>query len=100
MKIRMKYNDSILLQASNDQVQKVDGNYYIHPALIDMNRFQISDRIYLCPAKGKSVWVDLKTETGWMNDICWIYPEPKKKYQHIAGWFGFYPTHRQYEIEL
>jgi uncharacterized protein (DUF427 family) len=100
MKIRMKYNHSILLQASNDQVQKVDGNYYIHPELIDMSRFEISDRVYLCPAKGKSVWVDLNTEAGWMNDICWIYPEPKKKYQHIAGWFGFYPTHRQYEIEL
>lgn len=100
MKIRMKHNGSILLQASTEQVQKIDGNYYIHPALIDMSRFEISDRIYLCPAKGKSVWVDLKTESGWINDICWVYPEPKKKYQHIAGWFGFYPTHRQYEIEL
>jgi uncharacterized protein (DUF427 family) len=96
--IRMKNDDSLLLQASDNKLQKIEGNYYIHPELIDLNQFEISDRIYNCPVKGICLWVDLKTELGWINDICWVYPEPKQAYQHIKGWFGFYPSHRQYEI--
>ena len=95
----MKSDNSILLQASDDQLQLFENNYYVHPDLIDLNLFEISDRIYNCPAKGKCLWVDLKTELGWINDICWVYPEPKKAYQNINGWFGFHPSHRQYEIE-
>ncbi len=97
--IRMKHDDSILLQANDDQLQLIENNYYIHPDLINMNLFQISDRIYICPIKGTCRWVDLKTEHGWINDICWVYPQPKQAYQHLTGWFGFYPSHRKYEIK-
>ena len=96
--IRMKHNNSILLQAADSQLQIVDRNYYVAAELLDLNQFEISERIYKCPLKGNSQWVDLSTELGWMNNICWVYPEPKKAYHHIAGWFGFYPSHRQYEI--
>lgn len=95
----MKVDNSILLQATGDQFQIIENNYYVHPELIDLNRFEISDRIYNCPVKGICFWVDLKTELGWINNICWVYPEPKKAYQHLAGWFGFYPSHRLYEIQ-
>lgn len=94
----MKNNDSILLQAQGNQLQKVENNYYIHPDLIDMSQFEVSDRIYNCPVKGICFWVDLKTDLGWINDICWVYPEAKKAYQHIAGWYGFYSSHKKYEI--
>ena len=96
--IRMKHDNSILLQAADSQLQRIEDNFYVHPELIDLSQFEISDRIYNCPVKGVCMWVDLNTELGWMNDICWVYPEPKKPYKHIAGWFGFYPNHRQYEI--
>lgn len=94
----MKNDDHILLQAQGKQLQEVENNYYIHPDLIDMNQFEVSDRIYNCPVKGICFWVDLKTDLGWINDICWVYPEPKKAYQGIAGWYGFYPSHKKYEI--
>lgn len=96
--IRMKNDDHILLQAQGNQLQEVEKNYYIHPDLIDMSQFEVSDRIYNCPVKGICFWVDLKTDLGWINDICWVYPEPKKAYQGIAGWYGFYPSHKKYEI--
>lgn len=95
----MKVDNSILLQATGGQFQIIENNYYVHPELIDLNQFEISDRIYNCPVKGICFWVDLKTELGWINNICWVYPEPKKAYQHLAGWFGFYPSHRLYEIQ-
>ena len=96
--IHMKSDNSVLLKADGDHLQHTENNYYVHPDLVDMSQFEISDRIYNCPVKGVCLWVDLKTERGWINDICWVYPEPKKAYQHIAGWFGFYPSHKQYEI--
>ncbi len=99
IKIKMKHDNSILLQAAENQIQMIEGNYYVHPDLINLDKFQISDRIYNCPAKGKCLWVDLHTELGWINDICWVYPQPKETYQHIAGWFGFYPSHKNYEIK-
>lgn len=96
--IRINNDDHILLQAQGNQLQEVEKNYYIHPDLIDMSQFEVSDRIYNCPVKGICFWVDLKTDLGWINDICWVYPEPKKAYQGIAGWYGFYPSHKKYEI--
>jgi uncharacterized protein (DUF427 family) len=96
--IRINNDDHILLQAQGNQLQEVEKNYYIHPDLIDMSQFEVSDRIYNCPVKGICFWVDLKTDLGWINDICWVYPEPKKAYQRIAGWYGFYPSHKKYEI--
>jgi uncharacterized protein (DUF427 family) len=97
--IRLKHNNEILVSADKKHVQVLDNNYYIHPDLVDLSRLEISDRIYNCPSKGKARWVDLKTEQGWLNDICWVYPDPKKKYIKIAGWFGFYPSQKHYEIE-
>lgn len=94
----MKNDDRILLQAQGNHLQEVENNYYIHPDLIDMSQFKISDRIYNCSVKGVCFWVDLKTNLGWINDICWVYPEPKKTYLGIAGWYGFYPSHKRYEI--
>jgi len=96
--IRINNDDHILLQAQGNQLQEVEKNYYIHPDLIDMSQFEVSDRIYNCPVKGICFWIDLKTDLGWINDICWVYPEPKKAYQGIAGWYGFYPSHKKYEI--
>ena len=96
--IRINNDDHILLQAQGNQLQEVEKNYYIHPDLIDMSQFDVSDRIYNCPVKGICFWIDLKTDLGWINDICWVYPEPKKAYQGIAGWYGFYPSHKKYEI--
>lgn len=88
----------VLVTAGPDHWQRLEGNYYIDPQCIDARRFVVSDRLYLCPAKGRSFWVDLRTARGWLNDICWVYPDPKPAYRRIAGWYGFYPDHEQYEI--
>lgn len=99
LRIRLKGSETDLLEADPDQVQQLEGNYYIHPDCIDTDTFITSDRVYHCPAKGTSYWVDVKTARGYLNDVCWIYPDPTPAYARIGGWYGFYPTHRKYEIE-
>lgn len=99
LRIRLKLDGSLLVDAAQDQIQMLEGNIYVHPDSIVTQSFDISDREYNCPAKGTSYWVDLKTEQGWLNDICWIYPHPLPAYSHIAGWYGFYPEHKRYEVE-
>lgn len=98
--IRLKNSDDPLVCADADQVQRLEDNYYIHPDCINKDSFEISDRVYNCPEKGTSFWVDLKTKRGFLNDISWVYPDPLPDFKHIAGWYGFYPTHRYYEIEI
>lgn len=99
LRIRLTGDQHALVTAGEHQVQKLEGNYYIHPDCIDPAKFITSYRIYHCPAKGTSYWVDVKTGRGYLNDICWIYPDPTPDYARIRGWYGFYPTHRKYEIE-
>lgn len=98
--IRLINSDELLVSADAGQVQQIEGNYYIHPDCIDKDKFETSDRIYNCPVKGTSYWVDVKMKRGYLNDICWVYPDPLPDYRHIAGWYGFYPEHRKYEIEI
>ena len=99
LRIRLVGRQDYLVQAEADQVQELEGNYYIHPDCIDQEQFITSDRLYHCPAKGVSNWVDVKTERGYLNDISWVYADPLPDYTRIRGWYGFYPTHRKYEIE-
>ena len=98
LRILLKHNGQVLAEADENQEQQLEGNYYIHPDCIDTRVFQTSDRIYKCPVKGTSYWVDLETPRGHLNDICWIYPDPTTEYSAIAGWYGFYPSHRRYEV--
>jgi len=98
LRIVMKHGGELLAEAGDGQVLRLEGNYYIHPDCITTDNFHTSDRIYHCPAKGISYWVDLKTPRGYLNDISWIYPTPQPEYKQIAGWYGFYPTHSKYEV--
>lgn len=98
IEIRLKRSGEVIARAAADQFQRLGDSYYLHPDCIDARRFERSDRVYRCPDRGISYWVDLKTDSGYLNDICWIYPDPHPAYRYIAGWYGFYPTHRDYEI--
>jgi len=97
--IRLRNTGELLVDASADQVRRLEGNYYVHPDGIRTGGLEVSDRVYRCPVKGISYWVDLKTARGWLNDICWIYPQPEPDYAAIAGWYGFRPEHERYEAE-
>ncbi len=90
----------MIVRAENDgQVIRLEGNYYFHPDVVDTSALEITSRLYDCPKKGICNWIDMRTDKGIVTDAAWIYPETKKDFQHIAGWYGFYPDHRYYETK-
>ena len=94
--IRLNGNEEILVSANSNQVISLEGNYYFHPDCIDKTRFETSDRTYSCPEKGVCLWVDMKTGNHYQNDVAWVYPQTKKGYEQISGWYGFYSDHKLY----
>jgi len=91
-----KSDRAVLLRARPEQVQRLEGNWYFHPDTIDPARFEVSSRTYTCPKKGVCNWVDLKTDKSYINDVAWVYPSALPGFEHIAGWYGFYPEHNHY----
>jgi len=94
-----KSDNTVLVRAeSDDQVIKLDGNFYFHPDLVDTSILEITGRTYHCPIKGVCNWIDLVTEKGYVTDASWIYRDTKQGFENINGWYGFYADHRYYEI--
>lgn len=91
--VRLRKNNKIVLTATEpDQVIRLEENWYFHPSLVDPEQFVVSDRLYTCPYKGTCNWVDYEHDRLYLPDVAWVYPETLPGYEHIAGWYGFYPT--------
>ncbi|MCS7072269.1 MAG: DUF427 domain-containing protein [Anaerolinea sp.] len=73
-----------------DGVQVFEGNLYFDPAYVDRTQLVITERTYTCPYKGTCNWIDLQSETGRVQNIGWIYPDPRPGYEHIKNRIAFY----------
>lgn len=89
VKIVEKSTGQIIADASGDQVQKVEGNWYIDAAAVSKN-LQMSSHDYTCPYKGKCYYADYYDEPRRVIDIAWVYGDPKPGWEHIKGKYGFY----------
>ena len=89
--IVLKLDGSILARADSSQVIRLEGNYYFPAETVSRERLETSDREYSCPQKGTCLWVDFQSDRGYINNTCWIYPEPKPEFEHIAACYGFFP---------
>ena len=85
-------NEVIARGVVDDGVLILEGQYYFAPKHVDMNRLVVTDRVYICPYRGISYEIDLITSKGVIENIAWIYPEPKAGYEPIAGRIAFYAT--------
>lgn len=98
--IKLNSTDEFIAHSGDpEKLIQLEGNWYFHPDEVDRSVLETSDRTYTCPCKGVCFWVDIKTKHGYINDIAWVYPEPFPEYQHITGWYGFYPEHKHYKCE-
>jgi uncharacterized protein (DUF427 family) len=81
----------IIAQAGLDHgVFTFEGNYYFDPERVTMDHLVVTERVYICPYKGRALWIDLQTEHGVIKDVAWVYHAPKPGYTQIAGKIGFY----------
>lgn len=72
-----------------ENVHEIENGWYFSPFAVDTTHLKVTERIYTCPYKGVCYWVDLETPELHAQNVAWIYFEPKRGYEHIAGHIAF-----------
>jgi uncharacterized protein (DUF427 family) len=89
VKIIEKSTGALLADATADQIQKVEGNWYVDASAVSKN-LQMSSHDYTCPYKGTCYYADYYDEPRRVMDVAWVYGDPKPGWEHIKGKYGFY----------
>ena len=72
------WKNTVIAQANNDQLIKIEGNWYFPPDSIKKEFYQPSDMHTECIWKGTASYYDVVVD-GEVNDgAAWYYPEPKE----------------------
>lgn len=88
--IKDKETGAIIAQGGDDQVLKVEGNWYFAPEAVDRAKVQMTSHDYTCPYKGKCFYADFAEGDRRSERIAWVYGEPLTGWEHIKGRYGFY----------
>jgi len=93
--------DGVIIALATEPGQAIglEGNLYFHPDCVRRDLLETSDRLYHCSYKGICNWVDMRIGDLYVPDVAWIYADLEPAYQHIGGWYGFYPEHRAYTTD-
>ncbi len=95
--IREKESEAVLAEAQEmgKDVINYENNLYFDPGVIVPGVLQISERTYTCPYKGTCQWVDYHGADGkTVNDVGWVYADPKPGHEAIKNRYGFYAGNR------
>jgi uncharacterized protein (DUF427 family) len=85
--------DRVIATAEDDDLVRIEGNWYFPPASVDWAGLEESPTPYTCPWKGVCQYYSL---SGGPSDIAWSYPEPyagaaERVGQDFAGYVAFDP---------
>lgn len=70
------WNDQVIAEAPNDELIKIEGNWYFPPERIKRDFFAPSDHYTECFWKGTARYYDVEVG-GHVNDgAAWYYPQP------------------------
>lgn len=71
------WNDAVIAEATEDELIRIEGNWYFPPKAIHREFFQDSDHHTVCPWKGEASYYDVVVD-GKVNEFgAWYYPGPK-----------------------
>ena len=88
--IRESGSGRVLVEASPERYQKVEGNWYVDPAAVKSEFLVTTTHEYRCPYKGRCFYVDFHDGNNRAERVAWIYDYPKPGWEHIQGQYGFY----------
>lgn len=91
------WNGATIADAQNEDLIRIEGNWYFPPESIDRTYYKQSDHKTVCPWKGEASYYDVVVD-GKRNEFgAWFYAEPKdgsiervgKDYtDYVAFWNG------------
>lgn len=63
--------------------------YYLPSDSLNMEHFSSNQHHTSCPIKGKASYVDLKSNSGSVENIAWTYPEPLDSVSELQDTYAF-----------
>lgn len=76
--MKVIWNDEVLAEAPNEDLIRIEGNWYFPPKYLNWQFFEDSDHKTVCHWKGEASYYDAVVD-GRRNEFgAWYYPEPKE----------------------
>jgi uncharacterized protein (DUF427 family) len=72
------WNNAVIAEAGNDELIKIEGNWYFPPSAIKNDYFRPSDMHTTCFWKGEASYYDVTVDGEVNHEAAWYYPEPKE----------------------
>lgn len=85
-----KWKDSIIAQASDAEIVKIEGNIYFPKNRVNPRHLRDSEKHTVCPWKGTASYYDVVVNDEVNADAAWTYPTPKDAAVEIAGFIAFW----------
>ncbi|CAM5367525.1 DUF427 domain-containing protein [Eoetvoesiella caeni] len=89
---RAIWNGVVIAEASQDEIEMVEGNVYFPLSSVHHEYLQSSDKVTQCHWKGSANYYDVVVNGQTNRDAAWTYRQPldaaKKIANHIAFWRG------------
>lgn len=95
--MKATWNDQIIAEAPQDELIRIEGNWYFPPESLNLEFFKNSDHKTTCFWKGEASYYDIIVG-GETNEYgAWYYPEPmagsiervgKDFARYVAFWNG------------
>ncbi|MGH1550876.1 DUF427 domain-containing protein [Leifsonia poae] len=69
-------NDTVIAEAPQEDLIRIEGNWYFPPASVNSDYLVESATPYTCPWKGECQYFSVKSDEGLLQDRAWSYPTP------------------------
>jgi uncharacterized protein (DUF427 family) len=69
-------NGTVLAEASEDDVVRIEGNVYFPPSAVRAELLEESPTPYTCPWKGECQYYSVRDGDDVLADRAWSYPDP------------------------
>ncbi|MEO7588531.1 MAG: DUF427 domain-containing protein [Arachnia sp.] len=74
--MKVSINGVVVAEAPEQDLIKIEGNYYFPPSSLSSESFSDSPTPYTCPWKGKAQYHDVTAGGATHHDAAWSYPTP------------------------
>jgi uncharacterized protein (DUF427 family) len=77
MYMKAIWNNTVIAEAPNEDLIRIEGNWYFPPSAMKKEYFKDSDHKTICVWKGEASYFDVVVDSQTNDFGAWYYPEPK-----------------------
>lgn len=94
--MKATYNNQTIAEASQEDLIKIEGNWYFPPHSIKREYYADSDQHTTCFWKGEASYYDVTVDGETFENGAWYYPTPKngsieRVGKDFTNYVAFYP---------